>query len=202
MPVTPVESLRFEPSAPIEPPPNSAVGGAEGGLPGEPTSPGGTRPRGRPPRPRPWAYVVVIVVVVAGAAGGAYFFTAGFHAPGTASSGKVLVPDGTQYSIPVGQYNAVSFIITGNATVTGTIYEAFGLQLYRMTPAQYEHLVVTLNYSAGWEWTSGPLANNTVYNLSMTAPAGQWELVFANPNGLQTFLTTLVGFYTNLVLTS
>lgn len=165
-------------------------------LSGEPSA-GRSDPAGS----RPWVYVVVAVIVIAAVAGSAYLLTGGFHRSTGGSNAKVLVPNGTAYSIPVGQYNAVAFIAGGNASVNGTMYTAFGMTLYRMTVPQYEHLVVTLNFSAGWEWTSGPVGNNTVYQLNLPVPAGQWELVWANPNSLASLITTLIGFYTNLDLT-
>jgi hypothetical protein len=168
----------------------------EGNPPDRPAEALGS-PRAVPTRTRTFVAVAIVLLVVAA---GGIAVSYGYLHHSAPTSRIVLVANGTSYSIPVGQYNAVSFIAPSNSTINGTIYETFGLTLYRMTPTQYEHLVITLNLSAGYEWTSGVLGNNTVYQFALSVPSGQWEIVFANPNGQQTLITTLVGFYTDLVL--
>lgn len=152
-----------------------------------------------PPRSRSRTYVAVAVTIVVVVIVLAYVLTGGFQRP-SGSSTTVLVPADTVFSLPVDQFSGVSFIISTNATLNGTISESYGLQLYTMSPPQYQHLLTKGNLS-GYEWTSGVLPNDTIYNIELTVPPGAWVLVFANPNNPQTLLSTSVGFFTDLTLT-
>ena len=155
---------------------------------------------GSPPRSsrRKWTYaaiavVVVVVLIVAG-----YAIVLGRPRSSTNSMGTVLVPAGTLYSLPFEQYNAVIFANTAPVTVQSTLTNVGGAQLYVMSPAQYFTLVNTYNVT-GYEWTSGAIQSNTYYHLSISIPAGSWDLVFSNsvPGN-----STAIGFYTSLVETS
>jgi hypothetical protein len=154
------------------------------------------------PKPRRTAYVVIAVVIVAVMLVAAYGLTGGFKRSSSGPSESVLVPEGADYSLPVAQFNGVTITIpSGNATVNGTIADSYGLQIFTMTPAQFEYLSIKGDFG-GYEWTSGVLANATIYNINLVFGPGQWVVVFYNPNPVHTFLTTSVGFYTNLVLIS
>lgn len=149
----------------------------------------------RKPRPRIWLYAVVAVVIVVVMVLGYYALIGGFT-PGSGSSKSVLIPKGTAYSLPGGQLNAVTFIADSTSTLNGTFYDVLEIILYTMTPTQFQEFLRT-NVLAGYEWTSGPIANETVYNLDLTVPAGAWDFVFDNPNLVN---TTIIGFYTDLTL--
>ena len=144
-------------------------------------------------------YAVLAALIVVAVVGAAYALTVDFRTPSGASA-TVLVTAGTLYSIPVSQFNGISFVAGSPSTLNGTFSESYGLQLYTMNATQYQHLI-TKGTLDGYEWTSGALANDTIYNLEVTVPAGTWVLVFANPNAPESLITTSVGFYTDLTLT-
>jgi len=137
--------------------------------------------------------VAIVVLVVA-----AWGLMGGFRA-NASSSTVVLVPAGTSYTLPAGQLNIVSIVLGSTGTINGTLAESFGLAIYLMTPAQLAAFVKTLKIS-GYEWTSGVLANNSIYGLSLIVQPGSWDIVFVNPNTDQ-FIPTSYGFYTDLTLT-
>ena len=137
------------------------------------------------------AAIVVVVVVVWALMGGLR--------SGSPSSTEVLVAAGTSYSLPAGQLNIVSIVLSSTGMINGTIAESFGLAIYLMTPAELASFVKTLKIS-GYEWTSGDLANNSVYRLNLTIQPGSWDLVFVNPN-TDLYISTSYGFYTDLTLT-
>lgn len=179
------------PSSGPEGPGPSASRGSEDGPPRDPehTRDGSDRRR--------WTYIAFAVIVAVGVVVAGYAFMA-TRSPGSSNSmGTVLVPAGTLYSIPVDQYNAVVFAQKSPVTVEGTLTNVGGMILYVMTPIQYLHLVNTYNVS-GYEWSSGPVASDTYYQLSVTIPVGSWDLVFANS---VLGNTTAIGFYSNLVET-
>jgi len=157
------------------------------------------RRKGDPSGPRFWVYLAIIVVIVAGLAGSVYVATNGFHRNSGSTGPTVIIVNQTSWAIPITQCNAVVFIAPSNSTVNGTLYENGGLDIYTMTPAQYAHY---LRYSTiqGYEWTSGVIANNSVYHLDVPVLAGQWDLVFSDPYSNVTYANTLVAFYTNVVL--
>jgi hypothetical protein len=160
----------------------------------------GSSPQEPAPKSKRTTYVVIAVVIVVVMLVAAYALTNGFRRPTSSPAESVLVPQGADYSLPVAQFNGVTITVnSGNATVNGTIVCSYGLQLYTMTPAQFEYLSIKGDFD-GYEWTSGVLANDTIYNINLVFGPGQWVVVFYNPNPVHTFLTTSVGFYTNLVL--
>lgn len=145
---------------------------------------------------RRWLYLLAVVAILVVTIVAAYVLSGGFSRPGTSST-KVLIPAGTLDSLPVDQYDTVSFIITSNATVNGTFYNTYGIQVYAMTPAEAQSYART-GHISGYEWTSGAIANNTIYSLDVVLPAGAWYVVFVNTNPTQ---TCAIGFYTDLTLT-
>ena len=170
------------------------------------TTPGGASPpesKGAPETPPPrrtssrtivvGAVAVVVVMIVA------YLLFAGMHSSGgSGSSGYVLVPDGTGYSLPVGQFNGINFEVSTPSSVHGQINASRGVQVYLMTPSEYQFLVRTLNVS-GYNWTSGVVAFETTYSLTVPVPVGAWVLAFVDPNPV---LPTGIGFYSDLTLQS
>lgn len=140
--------------------------------------------------------VVVVVVVVA------YMATAGFGAH-RASRPNVLIQQGTYYSLPGGQFNAVAFITPGGGTVAGTMWDTWGINVYLMTPGEVVSLA-TKGVVEGYTWTSGHIDNLTTTDLSVPVTAGSWDLVFLNTdnpsvNPVYTN-TTIVSFYTEVTL--
>lgn len=137
--------------------------------------------------------VIVLVVILA-----AYALTGGFHhSSGSGPSAQVLVTDGTGYPITNGQFNGIAFIINSTSVIQGEINSSRGVVLDIMTPTQFEHLVKALNVS-GYEWTSGVVADQTIYDVDITVAPGQWYLAFLDPSP---YLPTGVGFYSDLTLT-
>ncbi|HYB79631.1 MAG TPA: hypothetical protein VEG66_07745 [Thermoplasmata archaeon] len=134
--------------------------------------------------------IVVIVVVLA------YVLTGGFQR--SHNGPLVLVPAGAYYTIPGGQFNGITFIIGATSVINGTFSNAFGIVLYEMNNTQFLSFAKT-NILGGYEWTSGPIANNSVYDLDLTIPPGSWALVFVNPSPIN---PTAIGFYTDLTLAS
>lgn len=140
------------------------------------------------------AATVVVIIVVAAVAG--YALLGGFQKSSTSSKPFVIIPEGSEYSIPVGQFNGITFIVNATSVVNGTFENSFGIVLYQMTSAQFEAFVKT-TILAGYEWTSGTIANGTPYDLDLTVTPGSWVLVFLNPNP---YVTTAIGFFTDLTL--
>lgn len=155
--------------------------------------------RGNPAGPGPAIYAVIVIVMISAVVGSVYFATDGFHRNSGGSSGTILIANQTSWSIPISQFNGVAFIASANGTVNGTLYESGGLQIYTMTPTQYAKYIKT-DVVPGYEWTSGRIANDSVYTLGVAVPAGQWDLAFSDPFSNITYANTLVAFYTNLVL--
>jgi len=162
------------------------------------SKPSTTSTRGRPPmRMRVYLGIGVAIVVVMVVVG--YLLVAMPHSSSpSGSNGYVLVPYGTGYSMSSGQYNAVNFVVNTTSSIHGLINSSRGIQLYIMTPAEYGHLVTTLNVS-GYVWTSGIVADQTIYSADIPVAPGQWVLAFVNPFPNT---PTGVGFYSNLVLQS
>lgn len=149
-----------------------------------------------PARSRTRFYVAAVVVIVAVAIALAYVLSGGFTHP-SGSSVEVLVPSGTAYAIPGGQFNGITLVLTAPAIVNATLINTFGLVLYTMNTTQYQSFVKT-DILAGYQWTSGTIANETVYNLNLSLPAGSWVLAFVDPSQVN---PTNVGFYSDLTLT-
>ena len=143
-------------------------------------------------------YIITTVIIVAAVVLSAYILTNGFRAP-SSTGPDILIPAGTGDAIPAGQFDAVVFQTGSNAQVTGVVSNSFGLVIFLMNPDQFNRLIATLNDSL-YVWTSGPLANGTLYNLSLTVEqAGIWDLVFFNTSVLW---GSAAGFLTNLVLST
>jgi len=137
--------------------------------------------------------VVAAIIVVSAA----YVLTDGFHLQ-SKSTELNLIPAQSYYSIPGGQYNAITFVAHTTSVVTGTFTNTLGVVVYLLDPAQ----IKALNHNGtvgAYNWSSGPIANLTVYNLHANVPEGPWSVVFLNPNQ---FNTTVVGFYTAIQLKS
>lgn len=135
--------------------------------------------------------VVVVVIVVAG-----YALTGGFQS--SHGGPLVLAHAGTYYTIPGGQFDGITFIISATSIINGTFSTSWGIVLYEMNSTQFLSYSKT-NILPSYEWTSGWIANATVYNLDLTVSPGSWALVFVNPSPVN---TTAIGFYTDLTLAS
>jgi len=136
--------------------------------------------------------IIVVMVVLA------YLLTGGFHHAGgsSATQGRVLVPFGASYSLPNGQFDGLTFTINSTSVIQGELNSSRGVDLYVMTPTEFETLVRTLNVT-GYEWASGEVADQTIYNVDVTVTAGTWILAFTPPNPN---IPTGVGFYSDLTL--
>lgn len=157
--------------------------------PGTETGPTPNPSRQRAVRAAALTAVVVVVIVLV------YALSGGFH-PGSKSRSVVLVPQDDYYSLPGEQYNAISFIVQGTSVITGTFTNTLGVVVYVLDPSE----LAAFNHNGtvgAYEWSSGEIANLSVYQLDTQVPAGQWSLTFVNPNVLN---TTVVGFYTAVVL--
>ncbi len=139
------------------------------------------------------AVIVVVILVTA-----VYFVLAEHKSSGGSgeSSTTVLAPKGSYYSIPVGQFNGITFLVQQPANLNGTFYTSYGIVLYQMTPSQYLTFTKTLHLD-GYEWTYN-VTNNAIYSLNLTVQPGSWVLAFVNPSALD---ATGVGFFTDLNLT-
>lgn len=115
---------------------------------------------------------------------------------GSSNGPIVLAPAGSFYTIPVGQFNGITFITGGPAVLNGTFYTSYGIVLYQMNTSQYLELTKTLHI-VGYEWTDN-VTNNIVSSIDLPVTSGAWVLAFLNPSPVQ---TTSVAFYTNLLLT-
>jgi len=135
------------------------------------------------------ALVAIVLVVVL-----AYALTGGFQS--SHNGPLVLARAGTYDTIPNGQFNGITFIIGTTSVINGTFSNSFGIVLYEMNDTQFLTYAKT-NILGGFEWTSGPIASNSVYNLDLTIPPGSWALVFMNPSPIN---VTAIGFYTDLTL--
>ena len=143
--------------------------------------------------PRSWLYtivaiIVIVVVVVVGV-------SVIDHNTSGGTSTTVLVAKGTLYGLPAGQFNSEVVNPTSTATVTGSIVNLNGVYVYTMTPAQEQSLARTGTVSGGYLWTSGYLANDVHYNISLTFQPGSWDIVFLNPSDTN---ETWLGFTSNL----
>jgi len=141
-------------------------------------------------------FLVAAIVAVGMVVLLAYALTGGFQS--SHNGPLVLVPAGAYYTIPVGQFNAITFIVGTTSVINGTFSNAFGIVLYEMNNTQFLSYGKT-NILDGYEWTSGPVAANSVYDLDLTIPPGSWALVFSNPSPIN---VTAIGFYTDLTLAS
>ncbi len=155
-----------------------------------------TTPPSKPKRVSPLVPVlaVVLVIVVVGAA---FVLTNGFH-PNRASSADDLIPALSYYSLPPEEYNDVAFVAHSTSVINGTFTNTLGVIVYLLTPPQ----IKILNHNGtvvGYNWTSGLIADLTVYGLDKTVQPGEWNLVFLNPNTAN-INTTTVGFYTAITL--
>ena len=136
-------------------------------------------------------------VVVAVALGSGVYFLTTFH-HGSSGSGKlVLEKEGSYYTMPVGQFNGITFIVNESSIINGTFFNTYGVDLFQMTPTQYLEFTRTTHLS-GYEWNVNVTAE-TIYNLDLTVQPGAWVIAFVNPSPTQ---TTLVGFYTDLTLST
>ena len=182
-----VNSAVALPDAPsAEPAPNGPVPSPSGGAPAR---------RQVPMYTVVLAAVLIVLVVFAGA----YVWTGGFHRTTSPSGslGTVLLPSGSSYSIVNGQFSDVAFRINSTSVVQGQLNSSEGVLVDVMTPAEFEHMAITLNVS-GYQWTSGAVADRTVYSLDVTVAPGQWFLAFLDPNAS---FPTGVSFYSDLTLT-
>lgn len=165
-----------------------------------PGSASGGPPRGddsaRPARRLIRIYVVVAVVIVVAMILVAYALTGGF-APSNSSKTDVLVPSRTVDVIPAGQFDAIALEISSTASINGSFFVTFALTIYTMTPTQFQSFIRTGKLD-GYEWTSGPVHNDSVYTLGVSISPGAWDLVFDNPSLIN---ATAIGFYTDLTLT-
>jgi hypothetical protein len=148
----------------------------------------------RPTPARPTRiYIVVTVAIVVVVIILAYILSGGFHRP-SGSATEVLLPSGTTYAIA--QSTGLTLTVTTPSILQG-MFQTGGVTVYTMSPSQYTSMVKTGNVS-GYEWTSGPIAFQAFYNLSVSMAVGSWALVFVNP---YTTATTAVTFYTAVTLT-
>jgi len=135
-----------------------------------------------------------VVVVVVAVSIFAYAMFGIPHSNGT--SGVVLVPAGTGLSLPAGQFSGFEFTANSPSVITGTLNSSEGVQIYLMTPQEFQAFIKTTNVS-GYGWTSGWVANDTIYTLDIPVPLGQWYLVLTDPN---VGIPTGIGIYTDIVV--
>jgi hypothetical protein len=147
------------------------------------------------PQRRRTLYVAVTVLVALAIIGSVLVLTGGVRSS-RGTNASVLVPVDTVFTIPGSQYNALTFLVSTNSTISGTITNSFGLVLYTLTPSELVSLAKTGSVP-GYEWTSGSIANQAITHIHVTVPAGSWDFVFVNPN---VYNTTVVGFWTDLTL--
>ena len=136
-------------------------------------------------------------MVVAVALGSGVYFLTTFHHISSGSGKLVLEKEGSYYTMPVGQFNGITFIVNESSVINGTFFNTYGVDLFQMTPAQYLEFTRTTHLS-GYEWNVNVTAE-TIYNLNLTVQPGAWVIAFVNPSPTQ---TTLVGFYTDLTLST
>jgi len=136
--------------------------------------------------------VIVVMVILA------WMLTNGFHPAGGSfsSSGYVLVPRGTSYSMVIGQFNGIDFHVNATSQIQGEVNSSRGIEVYILTPPEFAFLVKNLTVGQ-YVWSSGVVANQTVVNLNIPVEPGQWVLSFVNPNAN---FPTGVTFYSDLTL--
>jgi len=181
------------------------MGQVTDGSPGSSVSPSAreeSRPPAdeKPPRPRTKVYVVVGVAIVVAMIVFAYVLTDGFRSSSgsSGSDGKVLVPRGTSYSMIIGQYNGINFVISSASHILGEVNSSRGVQLYILTPDEFHYLVKNLTVGQ-YVWTSGVVANQTIYDMDISVQPGQWVLSFVNPS---LSFPTGVTFYSDVTLST
>jgi len=149
---------------------------------------------------------IAVAVVAVGAVTGGVLFASYLH-PAASRGPVVLLPELSYYTLPGGQFNAVTFTTQGPAVVNGTFTNTEGITLYQMTPAQVLSLSKTGSIGS-YEWSSGRISNLTITYLNLAVPEGAWSIIFLNADNPGVYLhgaytnTTIVTFYTPLVLTS
>lgn len=111
------------------------------------------------------ALVVVVAVVLV-----SYALIADLR-PGGGPRTTIVAKAGTVYSLSVGQFNAVTFLMRSSAVVNGTFGDVWPIILYLVNTSQFQTLVRTLNIT-GFEWTSGMLPGGISHNLDLTASSG------------------------------
>ena len=152
-----------------------------------------------PSRTRTYLWVGVAVIVIAMLVV-TYVLTGGFHlsSSSSGSGGKVLIPRGTSYSMIVGQFNGINFVIGSESQISGEMNSSRGIQVYIMTPAEFEYMVTNLVIGQ-YVWTSGVVADQTIYDIDISVQPGQWVLSFVNPSAVT---PTGVTFYSDVTLTT
>jgi hypothetical protein len=139
----------------------------------------------------------VSVVVAIGLVAAAYTLTDGFHLNGSTTSAVTLIPKWTYDSIPGDQYDAVAFVVHATSQLNGSFTNSIGVVVYLMTPAELEALAIK-GVVSGYNWTSGQVPSLTLYGLKVKVTVGSWDLVFLNPDPLN---TTVVDFWTTVTET-
>ena len=143
---------------------------------------------------------IAVAVIAVGAVVGAYVLTDGFHRT-SGSKPVVLEPLDAFFTLPGGQFSAIDFSIQSTEVVNGTFDNTQGITLYTMTPAEELSLTKT-GVVGGYTWTSGRIANLTIYELDRAVAPGVWDLVFLNSANASLFNTTIVTFFTPLTLST
>lgn len=145
-------------------------------------------------------YTGIVVVILVVAVVLAYVLTGGFHSSNgsSGSSSTVLIPRGTGYSYNIGQFNGINFVISSESRIQGELNSTHGVAIYILTPAEFEYLVKNLTVGQ-YVWTSGVVADQSIYHLNVTVQPGQWVLSFVNPN---VSWPTGIGFYSDVTLTT
>ena len=191
----PIRGLRFAPTVvlvTVASPPDAGHSDHEHLVDSEATS-----TNRRPSDRRTRNYLVVGVVVILAVVLSAYVVMGGLRtASSSGSTGTVLIPFGTGYSMVIGQYNGINFDISHESRITGLLNSSHGIQIYILTPSEFAYLVKNLSVS-GYVWTSGVVAFQQLYQLNVAVQPGQWVLSFVNPN---VSWPTGVGFYSDVVL--
>jgi len=142
--------------------------------------------------------MIVAIVIAIALVGAAYALTDGFRLT-KSNTNVVLVPRGSYYSLPGGQFNALAFGVTQSSVLTGTFTNTLGVTVYLMTPSEVVNLG-KFGTVSGYAWSSGRIANLTVTSLNVPVQPGQWDVLFLNTNPPDPLNTTVVGFYTDLVI--
>jgi hypothetical protein len=140
-------------------------------------------------------YLVTGVAIVLATILAAYVLTNENHGR-VRASGIVLEPAGTGLSLPGGQYSSIAFSVSSPSVISGTLNSSEGVWIFVLTPSQLLTLARTNNVT-GYQWASGMVAHESIYDLDIPIPSGAWDLVIDNPS---LFLPTGVGIYTDIVL--